>query len=308
MAMKRFALLIALAFAAAPASATVHVVTSIQDLASIADSVGGKRVETFALSRGYQDPHFVEPKPSFVLKLSHADLLIVAGLELEIGYLPPLLDQSRNEKIRPGTPGYLDASAGCDILERPTQTVTRAMGDVHPFGNPHYWLDPNNGRVIARAIAARLSELDPSGSADYKSNLAAFEANLETAEKRWDAALGPYAGTEVVTYHNSWPNFLKRFRLVASGYIEPKPGVPPSPSHTVEIINTIREKKISVILMEPYFDAKTPQSIAEKTGAKLLTFIPSVGGVPAAKDYISLFDYDVKLLADALASVKGAKP
>lgn len=306
--MKRALLLLGVLLVAAPASATVKVVTSLQDFASIADAVGGKRVETFALAKGYQDPHFVEPKPSFVLKLSRADLLIVAGLELEVGYLPPLIDQSRNDKIRPGAVGYLDASNGCDILERPTGTVTRAMGDVHPFGNPHYWLDPDNGRVIARAIAARLTELDPSGAAEYKANLAVFEAKLAEGEKRWDAALGPFAGTQLVTYHNSWPNFLKRFRLVAAGYIEPKPGIPPSPAHTVELINMMIEKKIPVILMEPYFDSKTPKAVSEKTGATLLTFIPSVGGVPEAKDYVALFDYDVKLLTDALASKKGAKP
>jgi zinc/manganese transport system substrate-binding protein len=306
--MRRPLLFAFLALAAArPATSAVHVVTSIQDFASIADSVGGKRVETFALSRGYQDPHFVEPKPSFILKLSRADLLIVAGLELEIGYLPPLLDQSRNERIRPGAPGYLDASIGCDILERPTGVVTRAMGDVHPFGNPHYWLDPNNGRIIARAIAAKLSSLDPGGASEYKANLDAFESKLAEAEKRWESMLGAYAGAEVVTYHNSWPNFLKRFRLKAAGYIEPKPGIPPSPSHTVEIINMMREKKIPVILMEPYFDEKTPKAVADQAGAKLLRFIPSVGGVPAAKDYISLFDYDVRLLADALAAKKGGK-
>src|SRR6266567_1448518 len=250
--MKKALFLAALVLVAArPAFGVVKVVSSIQDFASIADSVGGKRVETFALSRGYQDPHFVEPKPSFILKLSRADLLIVAGLELEVGYLPPLLDQSRNEKIRPGAAGHLDASAGCDILERPTAVVTRAMGDVHPFGNPHYWLDPSNGRIIARAIAAKLAALDPSGAADYKTNLATFESRLAEAEKRWEAALDPYAGTELVTYHNSWPNFLKRFRLKAAGYIEPKPGVPPSPTHTLELINMMREKKIPVILMEP---------------------------------------------------------
>ena len=265
-------------------------------------------MEVFALAKGYQDPHFVEPKPSFILKLSKADLLIVAGLELEIGYLPPLIDQSRNEKIRPGGPGYLDASAGCDILERPTGTVTRAMGDVHPFGNPHYWLDPDNGRVIARAIAARLTQLDPPGASAYAANLAAFEAKLTEGQTRWEAALGPYAGAEVVTYHNSWPNFLKHFKLVAAGYVEPKPGVPPSPAHVVELINLMIEKKIPVILIEPYFDQKTPKSVAEKTGATLLTFIPSVGGVPEAKDYISLFDYDVKLLAGALAAKKGTRP
>ena len=305
--MRRFIvpLAIALALAAAPLAAAVHVVTSLQDFASIADAVGGKRVETFALAKGYQDPHFVEPKPSFVLKLSRADLLIVAGLELEVGYLPPLIDQSRNDKIRPGAAGYLDASNGCDILEKPTGTVTRAMGDVHPFGNPHYWLDPDNGRVIARAIAAKLSELDPSGAAEYKTNLAAFEGRLAEGEKRWDAALGPYAGMELVTYHNSWPNFLKRFKLTAAGYIEPKPGIPPSPAHTVELINMMTAKKIPVILMEPYFDTKTPKSVSDKTGATLVTFIPSVGGVPEIKDYFGLFDYDVKLLADALAAKKG---
>ncbi|HMA18803.1 MAG TPA: metal ABC transporter substrate-binding protein [Thermoanaerobaculia bacterium] len=293
--------------AAGPATAAVRVVSSIQDFASIADAVGGKRVETFALSRGYQDPHFVEPKPSFILKLSRADLLIVAGLELEVGYLPPLLDQSRNGRIRPGSPGYLDASIGCDILERPTGVVTRAMGDVHPFGNPHYWLDPDNGRVIARAITAKLSAIDPPGASEYRSNLAAFEAKLAEAEKRWEAVLAPYAGTELVTYHNSWPNFLKRFKLVAAGYIEPKPGIPPSPSHTVELVNLMTARKIPVVLMEPYFDERTPRSVAQKTGATLVRFIPSVGGVPEAKDYISLFDYDVKILADALGGKKAGR-
>ncbi len=281
--MKKALFLAALVLVAArPAFGVVKVVSSIQDFASIADSVGGKRVETFALSRGYQDPHFVEPKPSFILKLSRADLLIVAGLELE-------------------------ASVGCDILERPTGVVTRAMGDVHPFGNPHYWLDPSNGRVIARAIAAKLSEIDPAGASEYKSNLATFETTLAEREKKWEAMLAPYAGTEVVTYHNSWPNFLKRFGLKAAGYIEPKPGIPPTPSHTVELINLMVARKVPVILMEPYFDERTPRAVARKTGATLLRFIPSVGGVPEAKDYISLFEYDVKLLADALAAKKAGR-
>jgi zinc/manganese transport system substrate-binding protein len=305
--MKRISLLAILLLAATPALAKVRVVTSLQDFASIAQEIGGDRVETFALAKGYQDPHFVEPKPSFILKLSRADLLIVAGLELEIGYLPPLIDQSRNDKIRPGAAGYLDASNGCEILERPTGVVTRAMGDVHPFGNPHFWLDPDNGRVIARAIAARLAQLDPAGEATYKANLAAFEARLAEGEKRWNAALAPYAGTEIVTYHNSWPNFAKHFHLEVVGYVEPKPGVPPTPSHTVELINMMIQKKIPVILMEPYFDQKTPKAVAEKTGATLVTFIPSVGGVPDAKDYVSLFDYDVRLLAGALAAKKGGR-
>jgi ABC-type Zn uptake system ZnuABC Zn-binding protein ZnuA len=285
---------------AIPAQAKLRVVTSLQDLASIADTIGGDRVETFALAKGYQDPHFVDAKPSFILRLSRADLLIVAGLELEIGYLPPLIDQSRNEKIHPGSPGYLDASIGCDILERPTQVVTRAMGDVHPYGNPHYWTDPENGRVIARAVAARLAELDPAGKATFDANLAAFEERLTAKESEWRAKMAPFAGTRVVTFHQSWPNFAKAFKLEIVGTVEPKPGIPPSPTHTLEIINLITAQKVPLILVEPYFDTKTPRYIAEKTGAAVLTFYPSVGGIPEIKDYIDLFDYDVNAFVNAM--------
>jgi ABC-type Zn uptake system ZnuABC Zn-binding protein ZnuA len=299
--MKKAVLLaLVLSVAASPAFAVVKVVTSLQDFASIADSIGGKRVETFAIAKGYQDPHFVDPKPSFVLKLSRADLLIAAGLELEIGYLPPLIDQSRNEKIHPGSRGYLDASIGCDILNRPTGVVTRAMGDVHPFGNPHYWTDPDNGRVIARAIAAKLSELDLAGRADYQKNLAAFEAKLTAKDKEWKEKMAPYAGVKVVTFHDSWPNFAKHFNIAVRGHIEPKPGIPPSPSHTLEIINLMTQEKIPVIIVEPYFDTKTPNSIASKTGAKVLRFYPSVGGTPQISDYFTLFDTDIDTLVNAL--------
>ncbi len=293
-------------FAAAPtpASAKVSVVSSLQDFASIAQSVGGDRVDTFALAKGYQDPHFVDAKPSFIVRLSKADLLIVAGLELEIGYLPPLIDQSRNEKIHPGSRGYLDASIGCDILQRPTGQVTRAMGDVHPYGNPHYWTDPNNGRVIARAIAAKLSEIDPAGKATYDKNLADFEAKLTAKEKEWDAKMAPYAGTKIVTFHDSWPNFAKHFKLTVAGHVEPKPGIPPSPTHTLEIINLIQAEKIPLILVEPYFDTKTPKSIADKTGAVVVIFYPSVGGTPDIKDYFALFDKDVDAF---VAAMKGKK-
>jgi zinc/manganese transport system substrate-binding protein len=302
--MKRFLSLLALLAISAPASAKLKVVSSLQDFASLAEAVGGNRVETFALAKGYQDPHFVDAKPSFILKLSNADMLIAAGLELEIGYLPPLIDQSRNDKIRPGSPGYLDASIGCDILQRPTQQVTRAMGDVHPYGNPHYWTDPDNGRVIARAIAAKLAELDPAGRADYERNLAAFEARLAEKQKEWDAKMAPFAGTKVVTFHDSWPNFAKHFKLVVAGHVEPKPGIPPSPTHTLEIINLIRDQKIPLILVEPYFDTKTPKAIASQTGAAVVTFFPSVGGVPEIKDYFGLFDHDIDAF---LAGMKGKK-
>jgi zinc/manganese transport system substrate-binding protein len=289
-----------LLIAAKPASAAIKVVTSLQDFASIADSIGGNRVETFAIAKGYQDPHFVDPKPSFVLKLNRADLLIAAGLELEIGYLPPLIDQSRNDKIHPGARGYLDASAGCDVLNRPAGVVTRAMGDVHPFGNPHYWTDPENGRVIARSIAAKLSELDPAGRTTYQQNLAAFEARLTQKDKEWKAKMAPYAGVKVVTFHDSWPNFAKHFNIAVRGHIEPKPGIPPSPSHTLEIINLMKAEKIPVIIVEPYFDTKTPNFVASKTGAKVLRFYPSVGGTPQIKDYFALFDTDIDTLVNAL--------
>lgn len=301
---RKISLVLALFAAALPAFAKVQVVTSLQDFASIAQSIGGDRVETFPLAKGYQDPHFVDAKPSFILKLSRADLLIVAGLELEIGYLPPLIDQSRNEKIHPGSPGYLDASVGCDILQRPIQQVTRAMGDVHPFGNPHYWTDPNNGRVIARSISARLLQIDPSGRATYEKNLAAFDARLAEKDREWLSKIAPYAGTKILTFHDSWPNFAKHFRLTIAGHVEPKPGIPPTPSHTLEIINLIMAEKIPLILVEPYFDTKTPKAIAAKTGATVLMFYPSVGGRPEIKDYFALFDYDIDAFVNAMKEKK----
>jgi zinc/manganese transport system substrate-binding protein len=300
-----FALVLAaLAGFGSTAEAKLRVVSSLQDFSSIAQMIGGDRVDAFALAKGYQDPHFVDAKPSFVLQLSRADLLIVAGLELEIGYLPPLIDQSRNDKIHAGNPGYLDASVGCDILQRPTTQVTRAMGDVHPYGNPHYWTEPENGRVIARAIAARLSQLDPAGAAAYQKGLAAFEARLTQKEAEWTAKMAPYAGTRIVTFHDSWPNFAKAFKLNIVGHVEPKPGIPPSPSHTLDVINLIQSQKVPAILVEPYFDRKTPDYIGGKTGAAVVTFYPSVGGTPAIKDYFALFDTNVDAF---VAAVKGKK-
>ncbi len=296
-------LLASVAILSAPCSASVlRVVTTTADLASIAAEIGGDRIGVLSIARGYQDPHFVDPKPSYLLDLRRADLLIAVGLELEVGWLPPLLQQARNPKLLKPE-GYLDASSGAEILERPQQ-VTRAMGDVHPFGNPHFWLDPENGRAIARAIAAKLSQLDPAGKSLYENNLTTFESKLTEKEKEWATKMAPYAGTEVVTYHKSWPNFLKSFRLVAAGYIEPLPGIPPSPAHTLEIINLIGSKKIPLILVEPFFDSKTPNFIAAKTGAKVLMFYPSVGGIPQIKDYFGLFDYDIDLFVNGMKAKK----
>jgi ABC-type Zn uptake system ZnuABC Zn-binding protein ZnuA len=286
-------------------AASLNVVTTTEDLASIAREVGGDTVKVESLSRGYQDPHFVEAKPSFVLKLHSADLLVAVGRELEAGWLPPLVTQARNPKIQPGGTGYLDASVHAKILEIPTGQITRAMGDVHPAGNPHYWLDPDNGVRIAKDVAAKLGALDPANAAAYQQRAQAFEQKVAAAARRWDAQTAPYKGVPVVTYHRSWPNLLDRFGLQAVGYVEPRPGIPPSPSHTLDLIKEMKAKGVKLILVEPYFDLKTPNAIARQTGAKVLVLAPSVGGVKEATDYVALFDYDVKLIVDALRAAGG---
>jgi zinc/manganese transport system substrate-binding protein len=291
--------------AATVASAATLVVTTTEDLAALAREVGGDKVKVEAIARGYQDPHFVEAKPSFILKLNRADLLIVVGRELELGWLPPLVQQSRNAKIQVGADGYLDASLTARILDIPTGPITRAMGDVHPLGNPHYWLDPENGRRIAQAIAAKLSAMSPPDAASFASRYADFDRRLREAEKRWDAAMAPHRGLEIVTYHRSWSNFCERFGLVVIGYVEPRPGIPPSPSHTLALISEMKQRRVKLLLVEPYFDLRTPEAIGRETGAAVLVLPPSVGGRKEIVDYIGLFDYDVGRL---VAAIQAAGP
>ena len=288
------------------AAGPLNVITTTEDLAAIAREVGGDKVKVESLSRGYQDPHFVEAKPSFVLKLNKADLLIAVGRELEIGWPPPLVTQSRNSKIQLGGDGYLDASLTARILEVPTGQITRAMGDVHPLGNPHYWLDPENGKRIAKEIEAKLSALDRANAAYFAQREEDFEKRLSAAEKGWQATMAPYKGTKVVTYHRSWPNFAERFGLEVIGYVEPRPGIPPSPSHTFDVIQEMKRQNVKIILVEPYFDLKTPNSIGRETGAKVLEMPPSVGGEKEVTDYFKLFDYDVKLLVDAIKQTRSS--
>lgn len=297
--------LLVVALAAPRAEAALNVVTSTEDLASIASEIGGDRISVFAIAKGYQDPHFVEAKPSFILKLHSADLLIVVGRELEIGWLPPLITQSRNAKVQPGAAGYLDASLTAKILDVPTGPVTRAMGDVHPQGNPHYWLDPENGRRIAKAIQGKLAELSPNDAAYFAQRYADFDKRLTEATARWQAAMAPYKGAKVVTYHRSWPNFEAAFGLTVVGYVEPKPGIPPSPAHTLELEQLMKAQGVKLILVEPYFDTKTPDAIARDTGATVLVLPPSVGGVKQAGNYFQLFDYDVAQLVAAFQKQGG---
>jgi len=234
-----------------------------------------------------------------LLKLRKADLLIVVGLQLEIGWLPPLIAQSGNSRIQVGAPGYLDASQFAEILEIPTGIVTRAMGDVHPLGNPHYWLDPENGRRIAQGIQTKLAEMRPNDAGYFAQNFQSFSQRLTTAEKTWDEEMKPFRGRKVVSYHRSWPNFAKRFGLDVVDYVEPRPGIPPTPSHTLELIVMMRRENVKVIMVEPYFDLKTPNRIASQTGAQVVVMLPSVGGEKEVTDYFKVFDYDIALLTKA---------
>jgi zinc/manganese transport system substrate-binding protein len=286
----------------ARAAGKIQIMTATTDLAALAQEVGGDKVDVESIARGYQDPHFVDAKPSFLLKLKRADLLIVVGLELEIGWLPPLITQSTNPKIQVAAPGYLDASRFAHILEIPTGQVTRAEGDVHPLGNPHYWLDPDNGLRIAKGIADKLSEMHPNDAAYFAQRYSDFEQRLKQADQHWQAQMKPYAGRKIVTYHRSWPNFADHFHLDVVGYVEPRPGIPPSPQHTVELIGQMKRDNIKVIVVEPYFDLKTPNAIARETGGQVLVLPPSVGGEKEITDYFKLFDYDIAKLKQAFDS------
>ena len=286
------------------AAKKLNVITSTSDLAALAQEVGGDRITVESIAKGYQDPHFVEAKPSFLLKLRQADLLISVGLELEIGWLPPLITQSGNGRIQPGGNGYLDASQFAEVLEVPQGQVTRAMGDVHPQGNPHYWLDPDNGRRVAAGISRKLAQLQPADAAYFEQRLQDFQKRLAESEKRWEEQMKPYRGRKVVTYHRSFPNFAKHFGLEVVGYVEPRPGVPPSPGHTIQLIQMMKRDGVKVILIEPYFDLKTPNSVGSAVGAKVLVMLPSVGGEKEVTDYFKLFDYDIALLTKAFQEVK----
>jgi zinc/manganese transport system substrate-binding protein len=284
------------------AASTLQVMTATTDLASLAQEIGGDKVTVESIARGYQDPHFVEAKPSFLLNLRKTDLLIVVGLDLEIGWLPPLITQSTNPKIQVGAPGYFDASRLAEILEVPAGQVSRAEGDVHPQGNPHYWLDPQNGLRIAKGIQAKLSEMRPNDAAYFAQRYSSFEQRLKQADQKWLAEMKPYAARKIVTYHRSWPNFARHFNLNVIGYVEPRPGIPPSPQHTVELISQMKKDNVKVIAVEPYFDLKTPNAIARGSGGQVVVLIPSIGGEKEITDYFKLFDYDIAKLKQAFDS------
>jgi len=280
----------------------LKIVTTTEDLAAIAREVGGSLVEVHSLTRGSQDPHHLEARPSLILKASYANLFIEVGADLEAGWVPALLVAARNPAIQPGAPGFLDASGGVELLEAPVGRVSRLEGDVHPMGNPHYHLDPENGKRIAGDIAERLTSLRPGQAAQFDANRKAFVGRLDEAIARWTAALQPYRGARLVTYHTSWSYFARRFGLEVVGYVEPKPGIPPSAAHINQLMQLMNRQKVGVVLMEPYFSRSVPQLLVRETGARLLVLPPSVGGAKGITTYIGLFDALVGELAAALST------
>ena len=294
------ALLVAPVAGATTAEAQLKVVTSTTDLYDIAKAVGGDRISATHIGEGYQDPHFIEAKPSFVLQLRNADVWAFVGLDLEIGWMPLLLQGARNPKLQPGQPGYLDASRAISVLDIARANVDRSQGDVHPLGNPHYWLDPENGRRIAKLFQETFAKLDPKNAGVYDANAKAFTQRLDAAEHTWQADLAKIKGQPVVAWHTSWRYFAEYTGMNIVGFMEPKPGVPPSPAHLAGLIQTMKQAGAKVIVMEPFYDKKTADFVASKTGAKVLVLSPSVGGAKGVNDYIQLMTSGIQQLAAAL--------
>jgi ABC-type Zn uptake system ZnuABC Zn-binding protein ZnuA len=291
------------AFLSPPARAQekLRVVGTIPDLVDLAKQVGGERIEATTIAVGYQDPHYVDPKPSFVVMLNKADCFIQVGLDLEIGWLPPLLSQSRNAQIQRGGVGYIDASEGIEVLQRPSGRVSRSEGDIHIYGNPHYWLDPLNGKHIAAHIERVFSRLRPEWAAEFRGNLEQFESAVDRSLERWLARMAPYRGRKVVAYHNSWPYFERRFGIEIAAFVEPKPGIPPSPQDLVRVITLMRRENIGTLIHTVYYDEKPSRFVVEKTNAQLITLATSVGGREGVDDYFDLFDENIELLIGSLA-------
>jgi zinc/manganese transport system substrate-binding protein len=282
------------------ARAKLFVVATTPDLGSIATEIGGDRVEVTSLARPTEDPHFVDARPSFIRQLNRADALVEGGAELEIGWLPPLLEGARNPKVAAGAPGRITCSQGVSLLEVPAE-LDRSKGDVHAMGNPHFMTDPLNGKIAANHICEAFCALDTRSCQTFRANLAKFQERLEAKMSEWATLLEPYRGTEVVAYHNTWPYFGNRFGLKIDLFLEPKPGIPPTPASLADVIAKIKADHIRVIIVEPYQNRKTAETVARETGASVLDFAQYPGGVKGAgESYIDLIDYLVRSLAAAL--------
>jgi zinc/manganese transport system substrate-binding protein len=297
--MKRMLWIALAALLPSAGEARLNVVATIPDFGAIAEEIGGDKVKVTSIGKGTEDIHFIEARPSYVRVLNQADVLIESGVELEVGWLPPLLNNARNRKIVPDAKGNIDASRGIETLDKP-QALDRSTGDVHPRGNPHYTLDPANGKIIAKTIAEAFSRLDPKNAGLYEANRKRFDERLDRKIEEWSSKLAPYRGTRVATYHKSLDYFLARFGLEVAGTIEPKPGIEPSPGHINSLIPKLREQGVKLVLVETFRPRRTPEYVAQTIGAKLVVVAPAVGGNERAGDYISLFDYNVDQIVSAV--------
>jgi ABC-type Zn uptake system ZnuABC Zn-binding protein ZnuA len=278
----------------------LYVVTTTSDLASIAEAVAGDHAKVTAICSGNQDPHHLQARPKYVMMARKADLWIRVGMQLEVGWEMPVIDGSRNRKIRPGQSGHLDASIHIEKLDIPdTGLLSRAMGDVHAQGNPHYLTDPLNAQLVAGDIAERMARLDPEHAEAYRSNAEAFRKQIDTRMADWKAAMQPLNGASIVTYHKSWIYFVQRFGMEIGIELEPKPGVPPSPAHLTRVIETVKAEDIGLILQEPWYSPKAAERVAEETGARIVKAPISTGGDPEAENYIALIDLIIRRLTEA---------
>jgi len=286
------------------AFADLKVATSLSDLADVALAVGGKHVTAISLCKGYEDLHFVPAKPSLMKAIQDADVYVSTGLELDGGWLPLVIPGSRNPKIQPGAKGFVDASEGVNVLEKPSGTVSRAEGDVHPLGNPHYYLDPKNLEVVADHLAKVFSDLDAPNAADYAANAKVFDKKMETSLKVWEKELKPYKGKPLVTFHKNFDYFIERFGLKLFGTVEPKPGIRPNPRYLSETAASMRGSNVKLIVYQPYYDADASRELAQKVDGVAVEIPTEVDGLPQAKDVFSKFDFIVSSLVKAFQGGK----
>ncbi len=273
----------------------LSVVTTTTDLAAIAEALGGGRVKVRSIAKGAQDPHYVAAKPSYMRLLNRADLLLYVGLQLEIGWLSLLVEGARN----PGLVS-LTLSKGISVLEVPEGEVTRAQGDIHPEGNPHYWLDPRNGFVMAKRISQQFKALAPDDGPYFEQRLNRFEEQLRGGIRKWKQQMLPYRGQEIVAYHKQWEYLANWLGLSIMGYVEDKPGIPPAPKHVARLTRTIRGRKVKALLVSSFINPRIPQSVANKAGTKMVVLPASVKGEKGVKTYNDLFDSIVGRLVPAL--------
>ncbi len=292
-------LLTTLAACTGTARAKLNVVTTLADYAAIAREIGGDHVEITSMAKPTEDPHFVDARPSFVVKLRAADILIEGGAELEVGWLPPLLQTARNSKLETGAVGRVQASEGIRLLDVPA-TLSRAAGDVHASGNPHFMIDPIIAKAVAAHIARAFATADPANAASYVTNEKKFESTIDAKLQEWGKALLPFRGQHLAAYHDDWLYFARRFGFEVDVFLEPKPGVPPSPKHLAEVIGQIKSVHIKAILVEPFHNRKIAEKVASSTGAHVVDGAQYPEALPNTATYVQLIDVLVARLTTAL--------